>query len=142
MKERARISIIGESILVEGVLIGLEENPSINVQRIQDNNDETLHLISEFKPDAIIYPLGQPGIVEFLSQIRISSSVRYIGLDSGCNQVLVADSRLLEPLSMTELERLLVTPAAESFSVGEGATQFAEGGDNQVIEIDVMGMQE
>lgn len=108
MKQELRVSLIGESVLVEGIAICLEEDPYYNVQRIHADNNHILLFITEFNPDVIIYPLRLAGMEEILSQVKLSTGVRFVGLDIDTNQVLIMDGQLYESPSMADLKRLII----------------------------------
>ena len=78
---QVRILIIGESPLVEGVIIGLEHDPHITLQQVRAGNDNIPLMVTEYKPNAIIYQLGCPGIEEILSLMHLLPGVRLVGLD-------------------------------------------------------------
>jgi len=133
-----RVSILGESVLVDGIEIYLAEDPSFQVQRIYMNNDDPLHSISEFKPDAIIFPLSLPRMDEVLKQIWVMPSVRLVGLDTDCSQVLIMDRWLLKLTSMTDLQRLLIMPVAD-FIECKTAGQLVDFNEQPVMEVDALG---
>lgn len=108
MKQELRVSLIGESVLVEGIAICLEEDPCYNVQRIHADNNHILLFITEFNPDVIIYPFRLQGMEEILSQVELSTGVRFVGLDIDTNQVLIMDGQLYESPSMADLKRLII----------------------------------
>lgn len=115
MGRDVRVSIIGESVLVEGIVVSLEEQPYINIQRIQAGKDDALQLINEFKPDVFIFPLELPGIGEVLSKTRLLPGVRLVGLDIDCNQVLIMDSRIHRATSMEALQELIASHKEDPF---------------------------
>lgn len=109
MERELRVSIIGESVFVEGIAAGLELNPPDNVQRIQAYDEDTPRLIHDFHPDVIVYLLGSPGLDALVSQIGLGDGIRLIGLDAACNQVLIVDSSLQQTLSMEALQQLIAS---------------------------------
>lgn len=104
-----RVSIIGESVLVEGIAVGLDLNPPDNVQRIQAYDANTRCLIRDFNPNVIIYLLGSPGLDALVSQIELRDGIRLIGLDLDRNQVLIVDSSMRHSLSMGALQQLIAS---------------------------------
>ena len=62
MGRELRVSIIGESVLMEGIVLSLENNTQIIVQRIGTEVKDAFHLIAEFNPQVIVYALGHPEI--------------------------------------------------------------------------------
>jgi hypothetical protein len=114
MGQAVRVSIIGESVLMEGIVVSLKNNTQINLQRIPASEmKDTLRLIAEFKPEVIIYVLGHPEIESFISQLQMKPDVRFIGLDLECNKVLVMDSHLHRSLSLEDLQQLITTHGLE-----------------------------
>ena len=126
MGQDVRVSIIGESILVEGIVVSLENNTQMKIQRINADNEDALHLITDFNPKVIIYPLGFPEVEQILSQVRIKPDVRLIGLDIECNQVLVMDSHLHRSLSLEDLQKLIPKHGIELFGSGDGGFQIEQ----------------
>ena len=111
MRQEVRVLIIGESPMVEGIVVGLEHDPLIKLQQVRADQYDTLP-IAEFTPTAIIYECGSPQIEEILRQVCLLSGVRLIGLDVYSNYVLVLDSRLLEVPNLNVLRRLIVAATA------------------------------
>ena len=113
MQQEVRIALIGESVLMEGICINLEDDPSVVVARSGSDRDEALRLVAKFRPQVIVYELGFPNMEEILSHARLSCCVRLMVLDGNCNQVLVMDSRLFDSPTMADLQKLLSYPALE-----------------------------
>lgn len=132
MGREVRVSIIGESILVEGIMVGLENIPLVTMQRIHADDEDTLQLISNFKPDILISPLVLPGIIELLSIIKLLPGLRLVGLDIECNQVLIIDCHMHHSLSMDEFQKLIASQNQDWFEQIEN-----ELADQQATELEM-----
>ena len=112
MEQKIRVLIIGESPLLEGIVVSLGHDPLLTLQQVPAGKDGPLHLIAEFKPQAIVYQLDCPGLAEVLSQLILLPEVRLVGLDMHDDHVLVMDSWLVDSPSMRELRQLIMAPTA------------------------------
>lgn len=119
MEQAIRVSIIGESVLVEGIVVSLEGSTQVNIQRIQIDNQDALQLIAGFNPEVIIFPLGCSDVETILSQVRMKPDVRLIGVDIECNQVLVMDNQLHRSLSLEALQQLIAVHGLDLFETIE-----------------------
>lgn len=122
MNKTMHVAVIGESVLVEGIAVGLEDDPFLTVLRLPERADNILQLLIDFRPDVVIFPLGCPELETTLSQLRNDHGVRFVGLDIDCNQALVVDSKLHFSLSMESLQQLIVEEGGDN----RGATGWQE----------------
>jgi hypothetical protein len=113
MQQGVRIAVIGESVLMEGIIINLEDDPSIEVARAGVEPEAALELVVNFRPHVMVYELGFPDMEEVLSHASLSTFVRLVVLDDNCNQALVMDSRLIRMPSMADLLQLIMYPLLE-----------------------------
>jgi hypothetical protein len=107
-----RVTIIGETVLLEGVVVCLENNPHINMQQLAGSND-ILHPILAFQPNVIIYPIGCPEIEEVLARLRTMLDVRLIGMEIDRNRVTITDSHIHQFLSLSEFQKLIDNAGGE-----------------------------
>lgn len=138
MRQEVHVLIIGESPMVEGIVIGLEHDPLIKLQQVRADQYDTLP-ITEFRPTAIIYDRGQPHIEEIVQQVCLRSGVRLIGLDASSNHALVLDSRLLNVPNMNVLRRLIMATTASH----AGRRAVFQPGDRRArpaLEIEIAGL--
>jgi hypothetical protein len=140
MEQEVRVLIIGESPLLEGIVVGLEHDPLITMRQVRAEQHDTLHLITAFMPTAIIFQRGCPGIEEILAQISFLPGARLVGLDICSDRILVMDSSLLESSSLSNLRQLiLATPARFA---GHGVADQPTGRMVlPAIEVDVVGLE-
>ena len=113
MQQGLRIAVIGESVLLEGIGLTLEDDPAVTVARTGVDHDVALKFIDNFRPHVIVYELGSPDMAQVMLYARLSCCVRLVVLDDNCNQVLVMDSRLLESPTMADLQEYITYPALE-----------------------------
>ena len=138
MRQEVRVLIIGESPMVEGIVIGLEHDPLIKLQQVRADQYDTLP-ISDFRPTAIVYDRGHPQIEEILGQAWFLPGMRLIGVDVYSDHVLVMDSQLLAAPDMKCLRRLIV--AATAGDTGAPAVIQPVGRRIQsALEIEVAGL--
>ena len=97
-------------------------------------------LVTEYKPNVIIYQLGCPGIEEILSLIHLLPGVRIVGLDIAYDQVLVIDSWLLDSPTMSELRQLIKSSAGAYVSYG-CPEQYVGRIARPAMEVDVLGLE-
>jgi hypothetical protein len=110
--QELRVSIIGETVLLEGVVVSLENNPHINMQQLAGSND-ILHPVAAFRPNVIIYPVGCPEIEEVLARLRTILDVRLIGMEIDRNRVTITDSHIHQFLSLNEFQKLIENASSE-----------------------------
>jgi hypothetical protein len=113
MKQDVRVAIIGESVLMEGIVINLEDDPSATVARVGVDPEAAVELVTSFRPHVIVYELGFPDMDVVLAHARSSCCVRLVVLDDNCNQVLVMDSRLFRSPTMADLQHLISFPVSD-----------------------------
>ena len=127
MDRGIRIAIIGESVLMEGIRINLEDDPAISIQHFGPNKLDATQLISQFKPNIIIYEIGFPAIEEVLADIRQSLGIRLVVVDDHQNQVLVMDSKLFTSPRMADLQQLINFPAGDDYASDLSDTAAGKG---------------
>jgi hypothetical protein len=110
MKQNVRVLVFGLTALLEGIAICLEHDPNISLQQIQTENSDALKIISQFKPNAIIFQLGCPETMQLLLQIPALTGIHLIGLDAGRNQALMIESWMIKLHSMDEVHSLIMMP--------------------------------
>lgn len=137
MEQKIRVLILGESPLLEGIVVSLEHDPLLTLQQVRADKGGTLHLIAEFKPQAIIYQLDCPGLEEILSQLILLPEVRLVGLDMRDDHVLVMDSWLFDSPSMSELRQLIMAPTASYDGYGAPG-QTAGRMERLAVEVDIL----
>jgi hypothetical protein len=133
MGRAERVSIIGESVLMEGIVVSLQNNTRIIVQHIDAEEQDALRHIAKFKPEVIIYALGHPEIERLISQIRMEPDVRLIGLDLACNQALVSESHLHRFLSLEDLHRLIGAQGLDFFESIKGDLPQEQSGSRKRV---------
>ena len=140
MDRELRVSFIGESVLVEGILLQLEQDPTVHVQRVCAATGDALHRLSSFRPDVIVYPLGIDCLERIVAQVEPWPGLRVIGLDVNCNQTLVRDNWLLASLSMAELQQLISAPVVGQRQEAQPGPSVEEDVDKQVLVLEVEGV--
>lgn len=110
-----RIAVIGESVLMEGIVVSLLENPRFSIDCTGSDMVEALNLVNEFKPQVIIFDRGFPIMEMMLSPMFGLVGVRLAALDESCDRVLIMDSDLFDSPSLTDLQELITDPIAGLF---------------------------
>ena len=118
MRPKVRVLVFGLTALLEGIAICLDQEPNISLQQVQTENDDALKVITQFKPNAIIFQLGCPDTRHILLQIPALTGIHLIGLDAGRDQALMIKSWMFELHSINEVRRLILTPES-IFAGGE-----------------------
>lgn len=110
MGQGIRIAIIGESVLMEGIVVSLAENPHFFIECTGENVADALNLVNTFKPHVIVFELEFPMMQTILSHRCDLVGVRLLALDDSCDRVLVMDCKLLESPSLTDLQEIITGP--------------------------------
>jgi hypothetical protein len=110
MGQGIRIAIIGESVLMEGIVVSLAENPHFFIECSGANLPDALNLVNTFKPHVIVSDLEFPIMQTMLSQMWDLKGVRLLALDDSCDRVLVLNCELLESPSLADLQEIITGP--------------------------------
>jgi hypothetical protein len=102
-----RIAIFGESVLMEGIVICLEENPFFSVECTGSDVAQALNLVNQFQPHVIIFEPGFPIMETMCCQMCHLTNVRLIALDDGCDKVMTMESALIESPSLVDLQEIV-----------------------------------
>ena len=99
------IWIIGDSILMEGVLACLTVQGSANLVRLTDLLTSEMPVWE--KPDLIIFELGIPWVEQVAGFLPDQDSMKLLGLDRESHEVLVLDCLKCPMQSMSDLFRIV-----------------------------------
>ena len=105
--QEIRIAIFGESVLMDGIVICLQENPLFSIACTGSDVAEALNLVNQFQPHVIIFEPGFPIMETMCCQMCNLTTVRLIALDDGCDKVMVMESALVESPSLADLQEFV-----------------------------------
>lgn len=111
MEQGIRIVIIGDSVMMEGIVVSLAENPHFHIEHAGADTTDTLNLIKKFKPQVIIFEFGFPIMETILSLICELAGVRLVAMAEKYDRMIVMDAVLFRSPSLADLQKLTIDPA-------------------------------
>jgi hypothetical protein len=101
------IWIIGNSVLMDGVEACLKELRLKNLVRWNTINTDLDAYLKRRRPNVIIFELDTPGSYILLDLLKEQPGIHLLGIDLGCNQVLVMNSFQRHTRTMTDLYQIV-----------------------------------
>lgn len=92
MKKKPIIVILGNTVLIEGVLFSLKSQENLTIFRIENPGSDLEECIRLMLPDLIIFELDDPGTRDCLECLKEMDEFSLIGLNLRKNQVTVLNS--------------------------------------------------
>ena len=128
MKKRPLVVLLGDSLLMDGVAVGLGAREVLGVVRMDTTAAENGESLKSLNPDLIVFELDTPWSPAILSLLREQPGTQLLGLDLTCSQVIVLNSHQHPTRNMKELCQLVQTELdhrAPVWKGGEFITQEA-----------------
>lgn len=103
MDQRPLVVLLGDSVLMDGVAVGLADRQALGVVRVEGSTLEIGERLRTLEPDLIVVELDNPQSPSILSLLREQPDTLVLGLELNCNRVLVLNSHQHAARTMTEL---------------------------------------
>jgi hypothetical protein len=108
MDEQPLAVVLGDSLLIEGVAMSLEDDGQrLRIVRVDTALPDFKERVKSLNPKLVIFELDNPRSPTMVLLLREQPGALFLGLDPDCNQVVVLNSSQHLARSMTELGQLL-----------------------------------
>ena len=119
METRSLVVLLGDSVLMDGVAVGLEDR-QFGVVRLDATDDDIGGRLTALTPDLIVFELDSPRSPSILSLLREQPDTLLLGLDLTCSQVIVLNSHRYITRTMKELCQLVQTEVGHKAHTRKG----------------------
>ena len=109
MKKRPLVVLLGDSLLMDGVAVGLGGRRILGVVRMNTSVADIGERLRSLNPDVIVFELDTPRSPAILALLREQPGTLLLGLDQTCSQVIVLNSQQHTTRTMKELCQLVQT---------------------------------
>lgn len=108
MDEQPLAVVLGDSLLIEGVAMSLEDDGQrLRIVRVDTALPDFQERVKSLNPKLVIFELDNPRSPAMVPLLREQPGALFLGLDPDCSQVVVLNSSQHLARSMTELGQLL-----------------------------------
>jgi len=107
MVNRPVVALVGSSLLMDGVAIGLAHSQMPGVKRIECEGRGTCERLMSLQPDLIIFEIDHPVASAINSLIKARSELLLIGIDVESCQAIVMNCCQYVTHSMVDLCKLV-----------------------------------
>ena len=120
MEKRPIVVLLGDSVLIDGVAVGLADRHVPGMIRINRFADDITERLKSLKPDMIVFELDTPCASSIFSLLREQPGILLLGLDLNCSQVLVLNSHQHVTRTVSELYCVVQLEACEQVHISKG----------------------
>lgn len=106
-ESRPTIWIVGNNVMMDGVVACLEERQITNLVRWEISETQLEADLPVSQPILVIFPLDTPGSPLLFDLLRKQPGLYLLGIDQNCNQVIVLNSAMRETRTMTDLYQII-----------------------------------
>jgi len=100
--------LLGDSLLIEGVAMSLEDDGrQLRVVRMDTALPDIRERLKSLNPKLVIFELDNPRLPTMLPLLREQPGTLFLGLDLDCTQAIVLNSSQHLARNMTELGQLV-----------------------------------
>jgi hypothetical protein len=101
------VVVLGGSLLVDGVAIGLEKAQINNIIRVDPNIADTRPYLQSLQPDLIILELNDPRIESTLHLLKANPDISLLGINDSHSRALVLKTQEYTINTMQDFHELL-----------------------------------
>ena len=120
MEKEPIIVLLGHSVLIDGVAVGLERQQNMRVCRIDDPGEDIEERLRSIMPELVIFELEVSGSSSLMNLLKDRTGISLLGLDQHCSQVMVLNSYPKTTCTMSELIETIQSIVRESASPSKG----------------------
>ena len=113
MDNRPLIALLGESLLMDGVAVSLEDREVLEVMRLDASIPDIGGCLRFLAPDVVVFELDIPQYSSIVSLLRQQPGIRLLGLEPDSNRVVVLNSRHHSARTMGDLYHVVQTTAGD-----------------------------
>lgn len=114
MNERPQVVLLGDSLLIDGVAVGLEGRQVSGVVRMDTAITNIKERLKSLRPELVVFELDTPRSPAILSLLKEQPGTLLLGLDLTCSQVIVLNSNQRSTLTMQEFCQLVQTEVGQN----------------------------
>ena len=120
MAKEPLIVLLGHSVLIDSVAVGLERQLNLHIFRIDDPGEDIEEHLRSMTPGLVIFELEDTGSSSLLNLLKDQTRISLLGLDRHCSQAIVLNIYPKATRTMNELVCIVQTIVREGASQSEG----------------------
>mgnify|MGYP001553317746 CR=1 FL=1 len=93
MEQQRRIALVGDSILIEGVMRNLAKYPNLTIAHIDPNRCDVMEALQDQMPELVISELDAPWEESLFVLLREAPALAVIGLTADSDKLTVLTGR-------------------------------------------------
>ena len=107
MERRPLVVLLGDSLLMDGIAVGLADRKMPGTIRMDSDVIDLRECLKTLQPDLVIFELGAPQSLAILSLLSEQPGIQLMGLDPACSRVIVLNSQQHLTPTINELCQLV-----------------------------------
>lgn len=122
MEEKVQVIVLGDSLLMDSVMINLQEELALSVTRMDVSCMEDKGCLKSLDAEMFLFELDTPQPDAIISLVKELTDALFLAIDTNCSQVVELSSTRHPIKNMKELCRLARTRLAHENPIQEEAT--------------------
>ena len=120
------VVVLGDSLLMDGVAIGLAKTQINNIIRADPNLTDTRPYLQSLQPDLIILELNDPRIEPALHMLKVNPDISLLGINESRSRALILKTQEYTINTMQDFNELLqqVLHQKSRLFKGDGFTEY------------------
>ena len=120
MEKQPLVVLLGDSVLIDGVAVGLAGRQVPSMVRIDTFTPDIAERLKYLKPDMIVFELDTPWSSSIFSLLREQPGILLLGLDLDSSQVIVLNSYRYITRTMNDLYQIVRVQAGQQALLSKG----------------------
>lgn len=112
MEEKVQVIVLGDSLLMDSVMVNLQDELALNVSRVDISCMENQECMKSLEAEMFLFELDNPQPDAILSLLKELTDALFLAIDTNCSQVVELSSTRHPIMNMKELCRLVQTRLA------------------------------
>jgi hypothetical protein len=136
MDGRAAVVLMGDSVLMDALAVGLQEELAFTVVRMQNSASDLQERLNATDPNLIVYALDGPSAPAVLTLVGVRPETILLSIDHSSSEVTVTTSKRYPVGSIQEFCRLARTQLASHLGIRKGGEQSNQASHAGTAETD------
>ncbi len=121
MEEKVQVIVLGDSLLMDSVMINLQDELGLNVARVDTSCIDDTECLKSLDAEMFIFELDTPQPGAIVSLLKELTDALFLAIDTNCSQVIELSSARHPIENMKEFCHLAQTRLAYEKTIGEEA---------------------
>ena len=113
MEAKTVVALLGDSLFIDSVELGLQRRGDVGVVRVPTSEQQAVDSLVALSPDLIIFEMNDLCAHLVFPLLQNHQDIPLLCLDVTCSQVIVVSCRHHAAVSCVDLERLIQQTAAQ-----------------------------